>query len=634
MTIIKAIQDARNLGANDEQILKEILKANPQKAKDLLEAKSRGANAQQIVGAIMSDTGNRINHLRARGLSDERIFNVLKEEGEGKLSVTQAIGRGFEDRDPNTLTNRSKILSAGKGFLKDTTETASGIGNILGLVSDEDQELNKRVLTPISGAEKTGDFLSSVAQFLVPAGGIARTGQAANRIIRGSGIGQKIAGTGNLGSKAVATTGLAGAGAVEGAAFGGIEALRKGGIDEDVKTTAAVSVAFPLLGGVLKATGVSNTGQFFKNLASRFSLGKAGKEIVEENKDNKFIFDVINNKIGSVSIADDIQKTFQKRSQEGFEALQKTREALSNRAVIPTNKITSTAFDSVRSVLNLKPGSSITRDTLVKRALSSQEANKVLSVLEDIGTKAGEPVKKISPKRLDEIIRKLDQIKAHEKTDDGSKVINAIRGEVNKLLPKDFINAKQVASKEIRQLENDIKAVLGIPKDKVLRDELNNPDQIGDKVRTLIKKADLGDVKVKTLEAIKAIDDRIGTNFHDQIKAVNAVNRLEKALNTEKELLAINKQKGTITTGSAITAGSTGALLTAMSTNNGVGLEEAVGALGVVGLIAAFKSPRVQKQAIQWVLNTPAEVKQGIFERNPAFADVIKSISLVSIDEE
>jgi len=321
----------------------------------------------------MSIIGN-IKTARERGATDEQIVSQLLRANPSKAQTFAEARNNFAGKTVDT------VLGVGRGFLKDTTETASGIARITGLQSKEDFEANQKDLTPDGGAEKVGDLLSMVAQFAIPGGAIVKGSNLATKAISGS---SRLSKVGRLGLK----------GGVQGAGFGAVDALRTGGITDEAKTTAVISGAFPFAGVVLSKVKPSKLLSWTKDQVSKKVVGKEAFNIAKEAQGNTLFKDAVQNKITSSSIADGLVKRFEQLSGKGIHQMKVARNKfLSDEALIPTNTAVRVSHDAVRKALGLADGAKITREALVKRALSKQEANKVMSVLES--SRQGESVGK------------------------------------------------------------------------------------------------------------------------------------------------------------------------------------------------------------------------------------------------
>lgn len=163
--------------------------------------------------------------LLGRGLTQSQIDNL--ERTQGKTAISPEI----EQRGVGGF-----IGGLGKGFFKGTESTLFGLGTLaekgisavtgkkreeIGIVPEE----KPISLIPQTTAEKIGYGVETIAEFLLPS-------TAVLKVTKGLGV---------IGRMAV-EAGLA----------GGQMAIKEGGITDDVKTSAIIGAAFPLLGTAFK----------------------------------------------------------------------------------------------------------------------------------------------------------------------------------------------------------------------------------------------------------------------------------------------------------------------------------------------------------------------------------------------
>ncbi len=381
----------------------------------------------------------------------------------------------------------------------------------------------------------------------------------------------------------------------------------------------ALGVSLPLSGALLKKltpTGIKTLG---KNSIIRATLSKDGRNVVKEASQNKYFTDVLSGKTTSSSIGDGVANLFKRIQTQGISKMGTARRTLlSDTSQIPTNSTVRKAYDAVRKELNLGD-SKVNREILFKKGLSKPEANKIMSVIEAISTRAGKPVTKISTKRLDEIISAIDKLKPFEKTDTGSIVISSIRREINKQFPSKFQTIKGKSSKNIKAMTKEIKDILGVPKDKLLRDELSNQDQIATRINQLVKSFGDPNKKAKTFKALLEFDKKYNTDFAKQIEAMHLAGKFEKVLEKNKDILSRLGVKSPLGTGAGVT------LFSAFS-GDGIGAGDIAAGMTVASIVSALSNPKLRVKAIQWLMNASPEVKNQVFKKAPQLRDALSIV--------
>lgn len=114
------------------------------------------------------------------GATDEQILTFAKA-----YYYKQQAGQ-FQPTDPVAGMNNTQKFFAGMG--KSLYDTARGFGNLVGLVSDEEQAANRDLDAPLmeSGAALAGNIAGQVGQVLAPGGLLAAGGKGMARAAQGA----------------------------------------------------------------------------------------------------------------------------------------------------------------------------------------------------------------------------------------------------------------------------------------------------------------------------------------------------------------------------------------------------------------------------------------------------------------
>jgi len=150
MNINDKINQARQKGASDEDIMKSIINSNPNKATSFAKAFQQGANPSQILDEISKQVSD--SQQSPKQKKDDRGF--FRKAGDFFTSSTQkfgeTIGAAASVIDPKTRKTRQESLSSTNELIEDYIQMAR---------DEEDIEKKKKLLAAAESlAQTAGDY--------------------------------------------------------------------------------------------------------------------------------------------------------------------------------------------------------------------------------------------------------------------------------------------------------------------------------------------------------------------------------------------------------------------------------------------------------------------------------------------
>lgn len=335
--VIDSILAAKARGADAQNILQAIISQNQEKAPVFQEALSRGASAEQILDKIIQD-----NYIK----SDQA------PEGErGLKGVALGVAKGAFGTLKNIAKFGSRVFVPGAApFVKASLNT---------LIPNENLEAH-------GTAEKIGKVGENIAEFFISGGAVGKIGKAAEAGVDALKFGSKTTGLLKLGTKAAIGVGEA----------AGVTALQ-GGSKDDVKHAAEFGAGFSVV-----AKGIEKVIQKLPETAWTTILKRTPTEAAK-NPD-------LPAQAAKTGLAGTSKKVILEKSQQAIQAIETTLDDLLSKskgtvntakvagylgdlrnsyAVIPGEKASVDAIDNIASELyqGFKEG----------KALSLVEANQL-----------------------------------------------------------------------------------------------------------------------------------------------------------------------------------------------------------------------------------------------------------------
>ena len=471
---------------------------------------------------------------------------VVEFEGQPTpAEIKKVIKRlGVKNKQPIEPTRKPSFLNQAddsilktpesffKGFGKDVVSTALGAGTLLnklgkGIMAlpaltpggetftesfdrqrgfeilepgSETSERAKRALEAKGTAENVGKFTSSAGQFFIPGTQVIKTAKEVG----------KIAGAGKTLSK---TRNLAGRALTEGVGFGAVEAVRKGGIDEEVVSTGI------LAGATTPALKVLNKIPFKKGLEKI-------SDILTTTKRRKFFQDTIKNPIffnqakkGEVNVstvAKDIEDAIHTLNKNIGEVYNKAQNEIISKT-ISTNNLVSDINNSIRNIVGLEKGQKIDFKTL-DQFIDVNDAKKIINMMSKTdkllkGT-GKEKSFQANIQNIHKVRQKIDETfrKPTKKLNESNQVYNSIRSILNKAIDKvDPVlkKARATFSKDKKDIDIVIENLTGITPEKFRSGDNLKLEKIPNKVRALLNKIKNDEDFINTKDLLKKLDEAL-----------------------------------------------------------------------------------------------------------------------------
>lgn len=206
------------------------------------------------------------------------------------MSAPERALRGFGMGIAKTAFGASKIgenmlKTVGRITMSKAAEEKFGINKptaseqLQGAIEQKSNMQPGSLFTPQSTAENVGFVAEQIAEFLVPGAASSKLGKAAGGLAKGA--------------RAARALRVGTAAATEGALGGGITAIQKGKFDEDAKTAALISAAFPVLGELSRTVFKTGTEKLAKSIQKRGVIKPLAKDIEDGFKiDNVFKYNL------------------------------------------------------------------------------------------------------------------------------------------------------------------------------------------------------------------------------------------------------------------------------------------------------------------------------------------------------